>query len=135
MLAPDYGNCLASEQWHLQVGGRCCLQLHPCTLHRSGESLEQTELHRLQGGWPGFSQHLFDRLTVSVFKKRYILLSCRELRDLMRLVKDSPCLDEQQAALRAVARIAAMSPSCCSILVDNGLIRVLPPCSTLQLAP
>ena len=54
------------------------------------------------------------------------LLECSELKDLVQLIENSPRPEEQQAALKVATRIAAMSPSCCSILVEHGLIQVCP---------
>ena len=51
-------------------------------------------------------------------------VSCRELKDLMRLAEDTGSPQEQHAALKLVARIAAMSPREGATLIDAGLITV-----------
>ncbi len=48
----------------------------------------------------------------------------RELRDLVFLIGNSGSSAEQQAALKVVARIAAMSPEDGAVLVQAGLISV-----------
>ncbi len=53
------------------------------------------------------------------------VVACRELKDLMRIVEDSPSHQEQHAALKLVARIAAMSPQAGAMLVSADLIMVI----------
>ena len=58
-------------------------------------------------------------------------MDARDLEDVVYLIGNSTCPAEQQAALKVVTRVAAMSPADGAVLVDAGLIQVFQACQEI----